>query len=52
MDVALDQRVKLCTRCGIPKEVAEFGKNRAKASGLALYCKACMRILSSANYVE
>ena len=35
--------MKLCLKCGIEKEVSEFGKDRQKKSGLCQYCKVCIR---------
>ncbi|MET7331895.1 endonuclease VII domain-containing protein [Nonomuraea sp. NPDC005650] len=34
---------KRCPDCGEEKEVAEFGRNKRMADGLARYCKACFQ---------
>jgi hypothetical protein len=33
--------VKVCKRCHVPKEIAEFSKQAATPDGLRLYCKSC-----------
>jgi hypothetical protein len=34
---------KSCPRCGQDKPLADFGRNRARADGLAAYCRPCAR---------
>lgn len=40
--------VKVCTKCGETKPVAEFHMQAQKRDGLQPYCKACMKIASAA----
>jgi hypothetical protein len=42
--------IKLCTKCGINKEEAEFHKNSKNRSGLGCYCKVCSSKLRKLNY--
>ena len=35
---------KKCFKCGLEKEIGEFGINRAKPDGLNIYCRACTHI--------
>ena len=32
---------KKCTKCGVEKDLADFGKNKSAKSGLRSYCKRC-----------
>jgi hypothetical protein len=41
---------KTCPDCGLEKDVAEFGRNKRRADGLAQYCKACFGLRSKASY--
>jgi len=41
--------MKICTKCKIPKELKEFGKNKNKKDGLNNWCKLCNNI-TSINY--
>ena len=34
---------KICTKCGVEKNLIKFGKNRATKDGLQYTCKACMK---------
>lgn len=36
--------MKLCTDCGQPKPVSDFGAERRNRSGLASRCKACSKV--------
>jgi hypothetical protein len=35
--------MKYCNKCGETKELSEFYKNKSKADGLHIYCKACSK---------
>ncbi|GAQ86218.1 hypothetical protein KFL_002760145 [Klebsormidium nitens] len=35
------ERAKSCARCGILKELRDFGRNIRKAEGIEIYCRAC-----------
>jgi hypothetical protein len=35
---------KRCPKCGFPKSTSEFTKNKSKKSGLASWCKKCMKL--------
>jgi hypothetical protein len=35
--------VKLCIKCGIKKDITEFGKDSNRKDGLFVYCKSCRR---------
>src|SRR5687768_13259050 len=39
---------KRCTKCGIEKSLDAFSKNRARPSGLQIYCKSCRQIMVKA----
>lgn len=43
---------KHCHRCETVKPVAEFGKNRARADGLNVYCRECTKPLSRAHRLK
>lgn len=34
---------KMCTKCGVFKEISEFHKNSKSQDGLKLWCKACVK---------
>ncbi|WP_395000252.1 endonuclease VII domain-containing protein [Acinetobacter sp.] len=36
--------MKLCKKCNLPKDEAEFHKNKANKTGLSSYCKPCAKI--------
>jgi hypothetical protein len=36
--------MKICSRCGIKKDKAEFGKNKSTKDGLMRWCKKCRTI--------
>jgi hypothetical protein len=36
-------QTKICTKCGIEKEVVEFSKNKLKTDGFDIYCKCCAK---------
>ena len=35
--------MKICTKCGFPKETTEFNKRKAGKDGLTAWCKTCCR---------
>lgn len=41
---------KRCSRCKTDKPISDFGVNRAKAGGRALYCRPCARTLTRESY--
>lgn len=42
--------MKLCTKCGITKEISEFNKNKTKPDGLQSKCKECHRKYTREHY--
>lgn len=38
---------KICTRCGIMHPLSNFGKNKRGKNGLAIYCRPCLRKMTS-----
>ncbi len=43
---------KKCGRCGIVKDAAAFGGNRAKSDGLQSHCRECKRAFQQAWYAR
>jgi hypothetical protein len=43
--------MKTCSKCKIEKEETEFHKNKSRKSGLADYCKSCMKLSLKNWYV-
>ncbi|MFV2174140.1 endonuclease VII domain-containing protein [Actinomadura sp. LOL_016] len=43
---------KYCPRCETVKSLEEFGRNRAKKSGRAQYCRPCFKVVSRENRVR
>lgn len=35
--------MKLCTRCDTTKPLSDFGRNAARADGVQVYCRVCMK---------
>lgn len=38
-----ENKVKLCSRCGIEKPITEFYRDRSQGDGVTRYCKDCLR---------
>lgn len=45
----LPEGVKYCARCESIKSVEEFGRNRARKSGIAAYCRPCYALVIAEN---
>ena len=43
---------KVCSKCGIEKDVGEFHKNRSKPGGLSRQCKECVCSRMRARYAD
>lgn len=43
--------MKTCSKCGIPKEEAEFSKDKHSKDGIRNRCRACMSAIWKADYV-
>lgn len=41
--------LKICTKCKIPKSIANFWKNKTNKDGLHLWCKDCLRAANIAR---
>jgi hypothetical protein len=50
LGLAFVEAQKRCRDCGVTKPVAEFGRNRERPDGLAVYCKPCFRDRSNQYY--
>lgn len=42
--------MRRCSKCGVDKPLADFGKNRSRPDGLAHWCKACARAGNAKYY--
>ena len=47
--IFINMRTKLCSCCGLIKNVDEFHKNKTKKDGLQDHCKVCRNIKSQQN---
>ncbi|NVI87136.1 endonuclease VII domain-containing protein [Actinomadura sp. BRA 177] len=47
--VQLPEGMKYCARCETVKSVDEFGRNRARKSGIAVYCRPCYSVVIAEN---
>jgi len=43
---------KTCTKCGVEKDVSEFGKNKCRKDGLQEWCKSCRKEHYESNREE
>jgi len=43
---------KVCTKCGVEKDVEEFYRNKARKSGVGVYCRCCVKIIRSTDAVK
>jgi len=41
---------KICTKCGIEKDIASFGVDKQKKDGIVSHCKECCRLASKKHY--
>lgn len=44
--------VKICKKCNINKDVADFNKTKSSKDGLAFYCRACSKVILKNQYIK
>ena len=45
-------KTKVCTRCGLEKDITEFSKRSMVKSGLRSECKACQKEYDAKRYAK